>query len=71
MLKFALFREAYLQRKTAVGRAPTIPPPVNDHPHPQAMPLARQGSRIWWEDGWRSLARNQGAKTQKTAPWLK
>lgn len=69
MLKFALFREAYLQRKTAVGRAPTIPPPVNGQP--QAMPLARQGSRIWWEDGWRSLALNQGAKAPKTAPWLK
>ncbi len=71
MLKYALFRDAYLQRKAAAGRAPAAPPPVNGIPLPQALPLARQGSRVWWEDGWRSLARRQGGRTPKTAPWLK
>lgn len=71
MLKFALFRDAYLQKRTAAGRAPVGPQPVAHHPLVQALPLARQGSRLWWEDGWRSLARNQNARGQKTAPWLK
>lgn len=74
MLKQAVFRPDYLDRRAARGTARSASPaeagPVSPvHGGSPPMLVARRAPTTWWEEGWRLLQRKTGAA--RSTGWLK